>query len=136
MSLATKQSLTIQVTGGAQGLGFVCARAMLEHGLTRLAIFDVDGEQGRQAQDHLLRLYKNDLHKTEVLFRKVDVIDEAAVNSNVEEIALAFNGIDILVCFAGITGSELSTEYDIDRWRKIFDVNVHGSFLVARAVAR
>ena len=47
-----------------------------------------------------------------------------------------FGGIDILLCFAGITDSKLAVEYPIEQWRRIFDVNVHGSFLVARAVAR
>ncbi|KAL8712636.1 MAG: hypothetical protein Q9220_003167 [cf. Caloplaca sp. 1 TL-2023] len=126
--------LTIEVTGGAQGLGLVSARAMLEHGVSHLAILDVDEQQGRKACEHL-----HDLHADPeicILSRVVDVTDEAAVDSVVEALADKFGGIDLLVCFAGITGSELSVEYDIDRWRKIFDVNLHGSFLVARSVAR
>ncbi|KAL8682058.1 MAG: hypothetical protein Q9186_001847 [Xanthomendoza sp. 1 TL-2023] len=122
------------VTGGAQGLGLVSARAMLEHGVSHIAIFDVDEEQGTRACDHLMSLHQDP--RPTVLFRAVDVSDEAVVNSSVEEVAVAFDGIDVLVCFAGITGSELSIEYDIQRWRNIFDVNLHGSFLVARSVAR
>lgn len=109
---------------------------MLEHGASRLAIFDVDSGRGEEAQDHLKHLHQDESQRPEVVYRTVDVSDEAAVNSNVEAIAESFGGIDILVCFAGITGSELSIEHDIDRWKKIFDVNLHGSFLVARAVAR
>ncbi|KAL9633748.1 MAG: hypothetical protein Q9204_003268 [Flavoplaca sp. TL-2023a] len=130
-SLAGKHAI---ITGGAQGLGVVSARAMLEHGVSHLAIFDVDEEQGLAACEHLLSLHHDD--KPSVLFRRVDVSDEAAVNANVEDVASKFGGIDLLVCFAGITGSELSVEYDIQRWRNIFDVNVHGAFLVARSVAR
>ncbi|KAL8861859.1 MAG: hypothetical protein Q9178_001728 [Gyalolechia marmorata] len=106
---------------------------MLEHGVSHLAIFDIDERQGAEACDHLLNLHGN--ARPSVVFRAVDVTDEAAVNSNVEEIAAVFGGIDLLVCFAGITGSELSVDYDIQRWRNIFDVNLHGSFLVARSVA-
>ncbi|KAL8646469.1 MAG: hypothetical protein Q9226_006842 [Calogaya cf. arnoldii] len=130
-SLAGKHAI---VTGAAQGLGLVSARAMLEHGVSHLAIFDVDERQGSAACEHLSSLYEAD--KPEVLFRAVDVSDEAVVNSNVDEVGAAFGGIDLLVCFAGITGSELSVEYDAQRWRNIFDVNLHGSFLVARSVAR
>ncbi|KAI4126271.1 MAG: hypothetical protein LQ338_003835 [Usnochroma carphineum] len=133
-SLAGKSA--IEVTGGAQGLGFVCARAMLEHGVSRLAIFDVDRDQGQEALGHFDHLFRQYPGKPDVRFQEVDVTDEAAVDSNVEEVAQAFSGIDLLVCFAGITGSELSVDYDINRWKKIFDVNVHGSFLVARSVAR
>ncbi|KAI4249062.1 MAG: hypothetical protein L6R42_009086, partial [Xanthoria sp. 1 TBL-2021] len=106
---------------------------MLEHGVSHLAIFDVDESQASAACNHLLSLHGD--KKPEVLFRVVDVSDEAVVNSNVDEVAAAFGGIDLLICFAGITGSELSVDYDIQRWRNIFDVNLHGSFLVARSVA-
>ncbi len=107
---------------------------MLEHGVSHLAIFDVDQSQASAACTHLLSLHRD--NKPEVLFRALDVTDEAVVNSTIDEVAAAFGGIDLLVCFAGITGSELSVEYDIQRWRNIFDVNLHGSFLVARSVAK
>ena len=71
-----------------------------------------------------------------ITFVKVDVTCEESVNTAVNVIARDFRGIDILLCFAGITESKLAIEYPIDSWRRIFDVNVHGSFLVARAVAR
>lgn len=122
------------VTGGAQGLGLVCARALLEHGVEKLAIFDVDESKGAKAIEHFKSICKSE--KPTVLFKNVDVSNEDSVNEAVADVSRSFNGIDILVCFAGITGSELAIEYDIESWRRIFDVNVHGSFLVARAVAR
>lgn len=122
------------VTGGAQGLGLVCARALLEHGVDKLAIFDVDEDMGAKALAHFESISKGE--RPTVLFQKVDVSDEFSVNEAVADVANSFNGIEILLCFAGITESKLSVEYDIDSWRRIFDVNVHGSFLVARAVAR
>ncbi|KAL8639234.1 MAG: hypothetical protein Q9228_003713 [Teloschistes exilis] len=124
------------LTGGAQGLGIVCARAMLEHGVSHLAIFDVEEKQGHEAVEHLLKLHQGSEPKPVVGFRCVDVTNETAVNIAVFEVAQAFGGIDLLVSFAGITGSELSVNYDIQKWKQIFDVNLHGSFLVARAVAR
>lgn len=130
-SLAGKRAI---VTGGAQGLGLVCARALLEHGVEKLAIFDVDESKGAKAIEHFKSICKSE--KPTVLFKNVDVSNEDSVNEAVADVSRSFNGIDILVCFAGITGSELAIEYDIESWRRIFDVNVHGSFLVARAVAR
>ena len=70
------------------------------------------------------------------MYEDVDVTNEEAVNIAVDRVDSLFGGVDILLCFAGITESKLAVEYPIDSWRKIFDVNVHGSFLVARAVAR
>ncbi len=112
----------------------VCARALLEHGVTHLAIFDIDEQQGTAAVEH----YNSISGVTEpvVVFRKVDVTNEENVNRAVGDVSQQFGNIDILLCFAGITGSKLAVEYPIDEWRRIMDVNVNGSFLVARAVAR
>lgn len=122
------------VTGGAQGLGLVCARALLEHGVDKLAIFDVDEDMAAQALKHVESISNDE--KPTILFKKVDVTDETSVNEAVNEVSEHFDGIQILLCFAGITESKLAVEYNIDSWRRIFDVNIHGSFLVARAVAR
>ena len=124
------------MTGGAQGLGLVCARALLEHSVSHLAIFDVDEKQGAAALEHYQSVCDREDSKPAIVFRKVDVTNEEIVNDAVKEISSHFGGIDILICFAGITGSRLAVEYPIEDWRRIFDVNVHGSFLVARAVAR
>lgn len=107
---------------------------MLEHGVRLLAIFDVDEEMGRQAIEHFDNLGVED--DVGLLFEQVDVTDEKAVDDAVNHIVGKWGRIDILLCFAGITESKLSVEYPIDSWRRIFDVNVHGTFLVARAVAR
>lgn len=102
--------------------------------MTSLAIFDVDEDMGAKALHHFKALDKH--NEWDVPFRKVDVTNEKSVNESVGEVAEAFGGVDILLCFAGITESKLAVEYPIESWRRIFDVNVHGSFLVARAVAR
>ena len=122
------------MTGGAQGLGLASARAMLEHGLSKLAIFDVDEKCIGEALLHFSGL--EDRYVDDVSARIVDVSDENAVNEEVAEVSGVLGGIDILVSFAGITGSKLAVEYPIDEWKKIFDVNLHGSFLIARALAR
>ena len=123
-----------KVTGAAQGIGLVCARALLEHGLSKLAIFDVDEVCMHRALQHFHSLDKR--YQDDVIVRKVNVVDETAVNENIEHISRMFDGIDILLCFAGITDSKLALEYPIDSWKKIFDVNLHGTFLTARATAR
>lgn len=123
------------MTGGAQGLGLVCARALLEHGVSALAIFDVDERMGGEAVEHFRRMSDGGSEPT-VVFKKVDVTDEECVNEAVGDVSWRFDGVEILLCFAGITESRLAVEYEIGSWRRIFDVNVHGSFLVARAVAR
>ncbi|KAI9702613.1 MAG: hypothetical protein M1836_001093 [Candelina mexicana] len=124
-----------QVTGGAQGLGLVCARALLEHGVSYLAIFDLDEELGAKAKKHLAEHALRGSGGM-VVFHKVDVTDEKAVDKAVVACAVEFDGIDILLCFAGITDCQAAVDYKIEDWRRVMDVNLSGSFLVARAVAR
>lgn len=107
---------------------------MLEHGVTHLAIFDVDENQGAAAVEHFISVSGET--KPVIRFVTVDVTNEESVNQAVREVSREFGNIDILLCFAGITGSKLAVEYPMDEWRRIMDVNVNGSFLVARAVAR
>ena len=89
---------------------------------------------GKKALEHFESICRGG--QVRVLFEKVDVTDEENVNEAVKNVSSSFEGVHILLCFAGITESKLAVEYNIDSWRRIFDVNVHGSFLVARAVAR
>ncbi|KAI4158462.1 MAG: hypothetical protein LQ342_007418 [Letrouitia transgressa] len=98
-SLAGKRAI---VTGGAQGLGLVCARALLEHGLDYLMIFDVDERQGRVAIEHLRDHYGDLPGRYD--FCNVDVTDETVVEEIVRKM-YSEHGIDLLICFAGITGS-------------------------------
>ena len=124
-----------QVTGGAQGLGLVCVRALLEHGVSHMAIFDVNEQLGAEAEKHLTEHALRGSGGM-VVFHKVDVTDEKAVDEAILNCAMEFDGIDILLCFAGITDCQSAIDYKIEDWKKIFDVNINGSFLVARAVAR
>jgi 3-oxoacyl-[acyl-carrier protein] reductase len=59
------------------------------------------------------------------------------VQAATDATSAAFGRIDVLVCSAGITGPNTTVaEYPADAWRRVFDVNVHGTFLCDRAVVR
>lgn len=102
--------------------------------MSKLAIFDVDAASLDGALRHLQLLDQS--HDSRVVVRKVDVTNEDGVDATVDEIARGFGGVDILLCFAGISGSRLAVEYPIGEWKRIFDVNINGTFLTARSVAR
>lgn len=65
-----------------------------------------------------------------------DVSDEASVEACVAEILEAHGKIDNLVTSAGFTENFEATAYPIDRVRKLWGVNVDGTYLFATAVAR
>lgn len=66
---------------------------------------------------------------------QLDVTDPESVKSAVDHIVQEAGGIDLLVCNAGIHRIAPIVEQDIADVRAVFDTNVFGALLCARAVA-
>ena len=116
---------TAVVTGGAAGIGFAIAKRLASSG-ARVALWDRD----TRALDAAKAALGND---TSV--HPLDVSNAAMVDQAARDTADVMGGIDVLVCSAGITGpNNVTWEYPVDDWRKVFDVNVHGLFYCNRAV--
>jgi 3-oxoacyl-[acyl-carrier protein] reductase len=106
------------VTGGASGIGETVAQRLAAEG-ARVAVWDrASPHQGNGA-----------------LHVPLDVTDLAAVAAAAQRTAEQFDGIDILVCSAAITGpNAMLWEYPPEAWREVFDVNVNGLFYCNRAI--
>lgn len=65
-----------------------------------------------------------------------DVSDPDSVQACIADILAQHGRIDNLVTSAGFTENFQATDYPIDRFRKLFAVNVDGTYLFATAVAR
>lgn len=120
---------TVFVTGGASGIGFAIVEAVIERGW-RAIIVDRDEaslDQSRKA------LAKTGDHNR---FLQLDIVDEAAVVQTVERCETEFGPITGLVNSAGIARDLPSLETSADLFRRILDVNVVGSFVVSREIAK
>jgi len=110
------------VTGAARGLGAAIARRLSREGY-RVAIVDTDGDAARAQASEL---------SGAVAFA-ADVTDEAAIETLLD----AFGDIpDVLVNNAGIVRFGPILEHSVEDFRKVIDVNLTGTFIVTRAVAR
>lgn len=65
-----------------------------------------------------------------------DVTQEDQVISTFQSIVRDFGHVDVLVTAAGIVENAEAEEYSYARWRKMFDINVDGTFLWAREAGR
>lgn len=65
-----------------------------------------------------------------------DVSDPESVQVCIAEILAEHGKIDNLVTSAGFTENFQATDYPIDRMRKLFAVNVDGTYLFATSIAR
>jgi len=120
------------VTGGAGTLALVNARALLEHGLSNLALFDLDFSSSSSEIDSL----KKDFPRAQILSVKVDITNADQLKSAVELVARELGSVDILCCFAGVVGCTHAIDMSAPEWRRTLDINTTGAFLSAQAVAR
>lgn len=106
------------VTGGARGIGYAIAQALLEEG-ARVMISDVDEtalDRARQALDE----------HGEVAACTCDVSDASAVVRAADEVISRFGKVHVLVNNAGVVIGGQPGEFDLDDWRWIVDVNLMG----------
>lgn len=124
--------LPITVTGGGGTLALEAARALLEHGLTGLALFDINPSQSNAA----IRALTQDFPSSKIITKKVNVTDAGQVTTATTEAAEELGSIDILCCFAGVVGCTHALEMSSEEWRRTLDINTTGAFLCAQAAAR
>ncbi|ETS82646.1 hypothetical protein PFICI_04522 [Pestalotiopsis fici W106-1] len=120
------------VTGGGGDLGFTACRALLEHGLGGLVIFDLDPTS---TADRVAAL-QAEFPEASVSFQRVNVTDADDVARGVAAVVRALGSVDVLLAFAGVASCAHATDVSAHEWRRVFDINTTGSFLCAQAVAK
>jgi len=112
------------VTGGASGLGLqVATRIVAEGG--KVALWDINPDALAQAQK------ASGAHSTHAL----DVSDYQAVVKAAKDSNAALGRVDIMVASAGITGATVPvSEFPVDSWLRVMDVNLNGLFYCCREV--
>ncbi|HEV2597875.1 SDR family NAD(P)-dependent oxidoreductase [Sphingopyxis sp.] len=116
---------TAVVTGGASGLGLDVARRIVAEG-GRAILWDHD-------TDALARAHA-DIGALAAV--RVDIASWEAVEAAAAESLAAAPAIDILVNSAGITGPTTPvTEFPLEGWHKVIDINLSGTFYACRALA-
>jgi len=92
------------VTGAARGIGFACARRLLEDGY-KVVLADLDQASGRKAMSEL------GVGDDKAIFVECDVSDKLEVHNLIAEAIAAFGRIDGLINNAGIALSKAVVQY-------------------------
>jgi NAD(P)-dependent dehydrogenase (short-subunit alcohol dehydrogenase family) len=126
MTVGRLQDKVAIITGAGQGIGKAYARRFLDEG-AKVVIADYNKDRGESALADLS-------DRGEVVFVPTDIAEvesaEACARSTIDR----FGTVDILVnnaaLYFDIDNSDNSPEY----LKRVFDVNLHGAWLMARAV--
>lgn len=121
---------TAFITGAASGIGAHTASSFARHGITRLALADINKSLLAQSAASLRKTYP----ALQILELDLDVRSTAQVNSGIAETMSKFGRLDVAVNNAGIGGSGLQTHLTPEEeWMRILDVNLHGVWRCQRA---
>ena len=118
------------VTGAAGAIGYGICCGLLEKGC-HLAATDLPGKK--------LDSFTADLKQTagdRVIGIPIDVTDEESVVRGFESVSLTWGGLDIVVVNAGIPLVSFLKDIDLDDFRRLEKVNIEGTFLTLREIAR
>jgi NAD(P)-dependent dehydrogenase (short-subunit alcohol dehydrogenase family) len=122
------ESRVALITGGASGIGLATAEQLFAAGW-KLAIADIGDAALEQVRQGLGS-------KPGVRVTKLDVTDEPAVEREVAAIEEELGPITGVLNSAGIAADKHVFDTPVDLFRRILDINVVGTFIVARAAAR
>ena len=115
------------VTGSGGGIGKAIAKKFAEEGAC-VVIADNHQERLLEAKEQFVQQFGADQIASELMdVTKIDTIEKS-----MQQAALTFGGIDIIVNNAGISISKPLEDHTADDWDLLYDILVKGQFLVTQ----
>jgi NAD(P)-dependent dehydrogenase (short-subunit alcohol dehydrogenase family) len=118
---------TAIVTGGASGIGLAIAERLAADGMA-VAIFDRAGDAAEGAAAKIVAAGGT------AVGLAVDVTDRAAIDAGVEETRTRVGAATVLVNNAGLDGFDPFLKITLEKWNRILEVNLTGTFQCCQAV--
>jgi len=115
------------VTGSNRGIGWNIACKLVDSGLT--VAFTA---RSTNTLEKKIEFLNKNIDNVQII--KMDVTNQQQVKDAISNIIKKNGSIDILVNNAGINEIIKFIDLDFSDWKKILNVNLHGTFLVTKAV--
>lgn len=120
----------IIITGAAMGLGYSAAEELASKG-ANLVLVDYNEQSLTDAKSKLSKQYPD----VKIITVTADVSNEQAVKNYADVAVQTFGRIDGLYNNAGIEGKQAAiTEYDVNIFKKVIDINLMGVYYGMRYV--
>ncbi|GAB2540338.1 glucose 1-dehydrogenase [Rufibacter soli] len=128
--MTTLENKVIVITGAAMGLGLAAAQEAAKQG-AHLVLVDYNEKALEEAKQSLIKQSSG----SKIITVIADVSKEEEVKNYVAETMKAFNRIDGFYNNAGIEGKQaLMTEYDVEVFKKVIDINLMGVYYGMRYI--
>jgi 3-oxoacyl-[acyl-carrier protein] reductase len=121
----------VLVTGGTRGIGLDLVRAFAATG----AIVAFSGKAAETVEEGRRRLGGESGASDRLHGFVAELADAAAPRRLVDDVVAACGGIDVLVCNAGLAGSNDPWTLEPEEWDRIVAVNLRAAFFCAREAA-
>ncbi|PNR96362.1 beta-ketoacyl-ACP reductase [Petrotoga olearia] len=117
------------VTGGSRGIGKEISRNFIKEGATVIAI-------AKDERPLIEENEKNDFPEDRFVYYQADITDFATINELVTQIYNKYQKIDILINNAGMAKDNFLVIMKEDDFDKVIQVNLKGTFIMTKAVAK
>lgn len=125
------QGKTALVTGGSRGLGRAICLALAAEGARVVVNYQRGAEQAAEVVAEIARR-----HAREALAYGADVADESDVARLFDAAEARFGPVDVLVNNAAVCPTRWLVDLSLDEWSRTIAVNLTGTFLACREMAR
>ena len=115
------------ITGGARGIGEGIAIRIAREG-GKVILFDVLEDDLKKATSAMRD------QGLDADYHMVDITNETEVRQTIDAVVKKYGKLDVMVNAAGVAGPNAIkiSDYTYDDFRKVVDVNLHGSFLMTK----
>ncbi|MDR6910733.1 NAD(P)-dependent dehydrogenase (short-subunit alcohol dehydrogenase family) [Rhodococcus fascians] len=114
------------VTGAAAGIGEGFVRHLASRGMA-VVVADIDAEGAERVAADIRQSGRS------AIAYSVDVTDFAAVDAMAQSLFDQHGAVDLLINNAGIETAGLTWEVDVERWKRVMEINVDGVFHAVKA---
>lgn len=118
------------VTGGSRGIGAAAALALARAGCQLAVSYRTRADRAEEVASRVRRLGR------ECAVIRADVTDEAQVTALFREVRERFGRLDAAVLNSGITADGHAATMGLDRWGRVLETNLTGTFCCLREALR
>jgi NAD(P)-dependent dehydrogenase (short-subunit alcohol dehydrogenase family) len=115
------------VIGGGGGIGQALANGLVEYG-AKVVIAGPTIAKCELVTQNIKAKYNH----ADIITLRVDITDEKSLISLKDQVLAHYGTVDILVNAQGVNVKKSATEFPLNEWDRMFNVNVRGTMLACR----